>query len=85
MKPDERHQEKKTKQVDEKEDSDEEEDYIKGGAAAVFQERLRSLGLHDEKFSSKLLANERVKLLPGEPIRVRKRVAVDCKSLLSEP
>ena len=50
---------------------------------AIFSERLKSLGLHDDKFYSKLIAQERVRMFAEKASRNRKLIAIDSKSLLT--
>lgn len=51
---------------------------------AIFSERLQSLGLHDEKFFSKLIAQDRVRMFSESCSRNRKLIATDCKNLLTD-
>ena len=45
---------------------------------------MHDLGLHDEKFSSVVVAQDRVTMFAETNCRNRKLVAVDCRSLLTD-
>ena len=49
---------------------------------AIFSEHLKSLGMHDDKFNSKLIAQDRVRMFQEKVSRNRKLIAIDCKGLL---
>jgi len=50
----------------------------------IFSERLKSLGLHDDKFSSSLVSQDRVIMFKEANARNRKEINLDCKKLFTD-
>ncbi len=51
------------------------------GASAIFSERLKALGLHNETFKSELRGEDRVRMFSPSDTRNRKVISIVCKKL----
>lgn len=51
------------------------------GASAIFSERLKALGLHNETFKSELRGEDKVRMFSVDDMRNRKVISIVCKKL----